>query len=120
SIQEAAEVAPDRIHPRERRRPGRPRREDDAQVSRLRLAPQSATSPSDLADPGGPVPGRLARTPRTAPAQPGPPGQDPLPRPATPLSRSVPRRPAPVPATPDQTVASPRRAAQGGVLRADP
>ena len=26
------------------------------------LAPQSATSPAYLADPGGPVPGRLART----------------------------------------------------------
>ena len=96
------------------------RREDGTQVPRLRLAPQSATSPAYLADPGGPVPGRLARTPRTAPAQPGAPGQDPLPRPATPLPGAVPRRPAPLPATADQTVASPRRAAQGGVLRPGP
>ena len=57
---------------------------------------------------------------RDAPAQPGAPGQDPLPRPATPLSRSVPRRPAPLPATSDQTVACPRRAAQGGLLRPGP
>ena len=33
---------------------------------------------------------------------------------------TFPRRPAPLPATPDQTVARPRRAAQGGVLRTDP
>ena len=31
-----------------------------------------------------------------------------------------PRRPAPLPATADQTLARPRRAAQGGVLRTDP
>ena len=44
------------------RRQGRRRREDGTQVPRLRPAPQSATSPPYLADPGGPVPGRLART----------------------------------------------------------
>src|SRR5947209_18606634 len=98
SIQEAAEVAPDRIHTRQGRRSGRSRREDGTQVPRLRLAAQSATSSPYLADPGGPVPGRLARTPRTAPAQPGPPGQDPLPRPATPIFGAVPQRPAPLPA----------------------
>jgi hypothetical protein len=36
------------------------------------------------------------------------------------LFDDLPRRPAPLPATPDQTVARPRRAAQGGVLRTGP
>ena len=59
--------------------------------------PSQRRSPPHLADPGGPVPGRLARTRRAAPAQPRTPGQDPVRRPATPLSRPLPRRPAPLP-----------------------
>src|SRR5512142_3141990 len=83
--------------------------------------PASGASPTPhLADPGGPVPGRLARTPGPAPAQPRAPGQDPLPRPATPLPGPLPRRATADPPATDQAVARPRRAAQGGVLRTDP
>ena len=48
-----------------------------------RLAPQSAASPTHLADLGGPVSGCLARTGRVAPAQPGASGKDPFRRSVT-------------------------------------
>ncbi len=119
-VQEAAEVAPDRNHLGQRRRQGRPRREDGAQVPRLGPAPQSTADPPYLADPAGPVPGRLARTPGEAPARSRAPGQDPVSRPATPVPGPLPRRATADPSAADQTVAGPRGAAQGGVLRTGP
>ncbi len=107
-------------HPGQRRRQGGPRREDGAQVPRLGPAPQSTADPPHLADPGGPVPGRLARTPGEAPAQPRAPGQDPVCRPATAVPGPLRRRATADLAAADQAVAGPRGAGQGGVLRPGP
>ena len=60
-VQEAAEVAPDRNHPGQRRRQGRHRREDRTQVPRLGPAAQRTACPSHLADPARSVRRGLAR-----------------------------------------------------------
>src|SRR5262249_44624348 len=65
-------------------------RQDGSEVPARPTAAQRIVHPQDLADPGGSVPGGLARDPRPARARPRLTGQDPLRGSPAPLPRPVP------------------------------